>query len=69
MTIGLTLIKGAIELHNNCVRVLVSLVATDEQVAEALDIFEGAVEQAVGPRIWPPQRASAAQAVRAARQL
>jgi 4-aminobutyrate aminotransferase / (S)-3-amino-2-methylpropionate transaminase / 5-aminovalerate transaminase len=43
---GLLLLKAGI--HGNCVRVLVSLVATDEQVAEALDIFERAVEQAVG---------------------
>jgi 4-aminobutyrate aminotransferase/(S)-3-amino-2-methylpropionate transaminase len=43
---GLLLLKAGI--HGNCVRVLVSLVATDEQIAEALDIFEGAIEQAVG---------------------
>jgi 4-aminobutyrate aminotransferase/(S)-3-amino-2-methylpropionate transaminase len=43
---GLLLLKAGI--HGNCVRVLVSLVATDEQVAEALDIFESAVAQAVG---------------------
>jgi hypothetical protein len=30
------------------VRVLVSLVATDEQIAEALEIFGAAVEEAVG---------------------
>jgi 4-aminobutyrate aminotransferase / (S)-3-amino-2-methylpropionate transaminase / 5-aminovalerate transaminase len=43
---GLLLLKAGI--HSNCVRVLVSLVATDEQIAEALDIFEAAIEQAVG---------------------
>ena len=43
---GLLLLKAGI--HGNCVRVLVSLVATDDQIAEALDIFEGAIEQAVG---------------------
>jgi 4-aminobutyrate aminotransferase/(S)-3-amino-2-methylpropionate transaminase len=43
---GLLLLKAGI--HGNCVRVLVSLVATDEQLAEALDIFESAVEAAVG---------------------
>ena len=43
---GLLLLKAGI--HGNCVRVLVSLVATDDEVAEALDIFEGAIEQAVG---------------------
>jgi 4-aminobutyrate aminotransferase / (S)-3-amino-2-methylpropionate transaminase / 5-aminovalerate transaminase len=43
---GLLLLKAGI--HGNCVRVLVALVATDDQIAEALDIFEGAIEQAVG---------------------
>ncbi len=43
---GLLLLKAGI--HSNCVRVLVSLVATDEQIAEALDIFEAAIVQAVG---------------------
>jgi len=39
-------------IHGNCVRVLVSLVATDDQIAEALEIFGAAVEQAVGaPRL------------------
>ncbi len=47
---GLLLLKAGI--HGNCVRVLVSLVATDEQIGEALDIFEAAIEQAVGaPRL------------------
>jgi 4-aminobutyrate aminotransferase/(S)-3-amino-2-methylpropionate transaminase len=43
---GLILLKAGI--HGNCVRVLVSLVATDEQLDEALDIFGAAVEAAVG---------------------
>jgi 4-aminobutyrate aminotransferase / (S)-3-amino-2-methylpropionate transaminase / 5-aminovalerate transaminase len=43
---GLILLKAGI--HGNCVRVLVSLVATDEQIAEALDIFGAAVEAAAG---------------------
>jgi 4-aminobutyrate aminotransferase / (S)-3-amino-2-methylpropionate transaminase / 5-aminovalerate transaminase len=43
---GLLLLKAGV--HGNCVRVLVSLVATDDQIAESLDIFEAAVEQAVG---------------------
>ena len=47
---GLLLLKAGI--HGNCVRVLVALVATDEQLDEALDIFEAAVEQALGvPRM------------------
>jgi 4-aminobutyrate aminotransferase / (S)-3-amino-2-methylpropionate transaminase / 5-aminovalerate transaminase len=45
---GLLLLKAGI--HGNCVRVLVSLVATDEQLDEALDIFEAAVGQATGAR-------------------
>jgi 4-aminobutyrate aminotransferase/(S)-3-amino-2-methylpropionate transaminase len=43
---GLLLLNAGV--HGNCVRVLVSLVATDDQIAEALDIFGAAVEQAVG---------------------
>jgi 4-aminobutyrate aminotransferase/(S)-3-amino-2-methylpropionate transaminase len=47
---GLILLKAGI--YGNCVRVLVSLVATDEQIDEALDIFGAAVEDAVGaPRL------------------
>jgi 4-aminobutyrate aminotransferase / (S)-3-amino-2-methylpropionate transaminase / 5-aminovalerate transaminase len=47
---GLLLLKAGI--HGNCVRVLVALVATDEEISEALDIFGAAVEQAVGaPRM------------------
>jgi 4-aminobutyrate aminotransferase/(S)-3-amino-2-methylpropionate transaminase len=45
---GLLLLKAGI--HGNCVRVLVSLVATDDQLAEALDIFEAAVAAAAGAR-------------------
>jgi 4-aminobutyrate aminotransferase/(S)-3-amino-2-methylpropionate transaminase len=41
---GLILLKAG--LYGNCVRVLVSLVATDEQVDEALEIVEAAVDQA-----------------------
>jgi 4-aminobutyrate aminotransferase/(S)-3-amino-2-methylpropionate transaminase len=43
---GLLLLKAGV--HGNCERVLVSLVATDEQIGEALEIFEAAIEQAVG---------------------
>jgi 4-aminobutyrate aminotransferase/(S)-3-amino-2-methylpropionate transaminase len=43
---GLILLKAGI--YGNCVRVLVSLVATDEQVDEALEIFGAAIEAAVG---------------------
>jgi 4-aminobutyrate aminotransferase / (S)-3-amino-2-methylpropionate transaminase / 5-aminovalerate transaminase len=43
---GLILLKAGI--YGNCVRVLVSLVATDEQIDEALDIFGAAVEAAAG---------------------
>ncbi len=47
---GLILLKAGI--YGNCVRVLVSLVATDEQIDEALEIFGAAVEGAVGaPRL------------------
>ena len=41
---GLILLKAG--LYGNCIRVLVSLVATDEQVDEALEILEAAVDQA-----------------------
>ena len=41
---GLILLKAG--LYGNCVRVLVSLVATDEQIDEALEILEAAVDQA-----------------------
>ncbi len=47
---GLLLLKAGI--HGNCVRVLVALVASDDEISEALDIFAAAVEQAVGaPRM------------------
>ena len=36
---GLILLQAGV--HSNCIRVLVSLVATDEQVDEALDILAG----------------------------
>jgi 4-aminobutyrate aminotransferase-like enzyme len=35
-------------MHGNCLRVLVSLVATDEQVEESLDVFDAAVDEALG---------------------
>jgi 4-aminobutyrate aminotransferase / (S)-3-amino-2-methylpropionate transaminase / 5-aminovalerate transaminase len=43
---GLILLKAG--LDGNCIRVLVSLVATDEQVDEALDILSQAVAIACG---------------------
>ena len=43
---GLILLKAG--LHGNCVRVLVPLVATDEQIDEALDILSEAVAVACG---------------------
>ncbi len=47
---GLLLLKAGI--HGNCVRVLVALVASDDEISEALEIFAAAVEQAVGaPRM------------------
>jgi len=52
---GLILLQAGV--HSNCIRVLVSLVATDEQVDEALDVLSSAVEAtcaerplAAGPR-------------------
>jgi 4-aminobutyrate aminotransferase / (S)-3-amino-2-methylpropionate transaminase / 5-aminovalerate transaminase len=39
---GLILLQAGV--HSNCIRVLVSLVATDEQVDEALDILSAAVQ-------------------------
>jgi 4-aminobutyrate aminotransferase / (S)-3-amino-2-methylpropionate transaminase / 5-aminovalerate transaminase len=41
---GLILLKAG--LYGNCIRVLVSLVATDEQIEEALEILAAAVDQA-----------------------
>jgi 4-aminobutyrate aminotransferase / (S)-3-amino-2-methylpropionate transaminase / 5-aminovalerate transaminase len=45
---GLILLQAGV--HSNCIRVLVSLVATDEQVDEALDIVATAVEKACAGR-------------------
>ena len=46
---GLILLKAGI--HGNCIRVLVSLVATDEQIDEALDILSAAVQAVGAPRL------------------
>ena len=35
-------------VDGNCLRVLVSLVASDEQIDESLGVFEEAVDQALG---------------------
>ena len=43
---GLLILKAG--MHGNCLRVLVSLVATDEQVEESLDVFDAAVDEALG---------------------
>ena len=43
---GLLILKAGVD--GNCLRVLVSLVASDEQIDESLDVFEEAVEQALG---------------------
>jgi 4-aminobutyrate aminotransferase/(S)-3-amino-2-methylpropionate transaminase len=43
---GLLILKAGI--HGNCLRVLVSLVATDGQVDESLDVFQAAVDEALG---------------------
>jgi len=43
---GLLILKAG--MHGNCLRVLVSLVVTDEQVEESLDVFEAAVDEALG---------------------
>ena len=43
---GLILLKAG--LDGNCIRVLVPLVATDEQLDEALDILSGAIAAACG---------------------
>ncbi|MGN6378128.1 MAG: 4-aminobutyrate--2-oxoglutarate transaminase [Gaiellales bacterium] len=45
---GLILLKAGV--LGNCIRVLVALVATDEQIDEALDILEDAVGHACGVR-------------------
>ena len=43
---GLLILKAGIE--GNCLRVLVALVATDEQIDESLDVFAEAVAEALG---------------------
>ena len=40
---GLLILKAGI--HGNCLRVLVSLVATDEQIDESLDVFDAALDE------------------------
>ena len=42
---GLLVLKAGI--HGNCLRVLVALVATDEQIEESLDVFAEAVAEAL----------------------
>jgi 4-aminobutyrate aminotransferase / (S)-3-amino-2-methylpropionate transaminase / 5-aminovalerate transaminase len=44
---GLLILKAGI--HGNCLRVLVSLVATDEQIDESLDAFQLALADALAP--------------------
>ncbi|MDX6520050.1 MAG: 4-aminobutyrate aminotransferase / (S)-3-amino-2-methylpropionate transaminase / 5-aminovalerate [Gaiellales bacterium] len=43
---GLLILKAG--MHGNCLRVLVGLVASDEQIDESLDVFAEAVEEALG---------------------
>ena len=43
---GLLLLKAG--LYGNCIRVLVPQVVTDEQLDEALDVWEEAIDAAVG---------------------
>jgi 4-aminobutyrate aminotransferase/(S)-3-amino-2-methylpropionate transaminase len=43
---GLLLLKAG--LYGNCIRVLVPLVVTDEQLSEALGVWEEAFEAATG---------------------
>jgi len=45
---GLILLQAGV--HSNCIRVLVSLVASDEQVDEALDVLSSAVEATCAER-------------------
>jgi 4-aminobutyrate aminotransferase/(S)-3-amino-2-methylpropionate transaminase len=45
---GLILLQAGV--HSNCIRVLVSLVASDAQVDEALDVLSSAVEATCAPR-------------------
>jgi 4-aminobutyrate aminotransferase / (S)-3-amino-2-methylpropionate transaminase / 5-aminovalerate transaminase len=43
---GLLILKAGID--GNCIRVLISLVATDEQVDESLDVLEASLSEALG---------------------
>jgi 4-aminobutyrate aminotransferase/(S)-3-amino-2-methylpropionate transaminase len=43
---GLLILKAG--MFGNCLRVLVSLVASDEQIDESLDVFEAAVGEVLG---------------------
>jgi 4-aminobutyrate aminotransferase / (S)-3-amino-2-methylpropionate transaminase / 5-aminovalerate transaminase len=45
---GLLILKAGID--GNCMRVLVALVATDEQIEESLDVFAEAVAEALGAK-------------------
>jgi 4-aminobutyrate aminotransferase / (S)-3-amino-2-methylpropionate transaminase / 5-aminovalerate transaminase len=45
---GLLILKAGID--GNCLRVLVALVATDEQIEESLDVFAEAVAEALGAK-------------------
>ena len=40
---GLLIMKDG--MHGNCLRVLVSLVASDEQIDESLDVFDAALDE------------------------
>jgi 4-aminobutyrate aminotransferase/(S)-3-amino-2-methylpropionate transaminase len=52
---GLLILKAGID--GNCLRVLVSLVATNDQIDESLDVFAQAVDEALG--VSAPVAASA----------
>jgi len=43
---GLLILKAGI--YGNCIRVLISLVATDEQIDESLDVLEESLAEALG---------------------
>jgi 4-aminobutyrate aminotransferase/(S)-3-amino-2-methylpropionate transaminase len=45
---GLILLQAGV--HSNCIRVLVSLVASDAQIDEALDVLSSAVEATCAAR-------------------
>ncbi len=45
---GLLILKAG--MHGHCLRVLVALVATDEQIEESLEIFDDACAEALGAR-------------------